>query len=119
MSEIKAFVWGAMAWVLRLVLWMLAAVLAVLLLGVALVLLLLGVLWALVRGKRPTAPVFVGRFQRFTTERVWPGRGGQGTSTPDQGADVVDVEVREVVDVQTRLPDGPGGVPPDGDGRRS
>jgi len=119
MAEIKAIVWGTLAWVLRLALWLLAAVLAVLLLGVALVLLLVGVLWALLRGRRPTAPVFVGRFHRFTTERVWPGRGGRGgPPVPPQG-EVVDVEVREVADIHTRLPDSPGAISPDGDGRRS
>ena len=54
----------------------------------------LGVLWALVRGKKPVPPVLVGRFHRFTTERVWPGTAARRTT--DASADVVDVEVREV-----------------------
>ena len=118
MAEIKAIVWGALAWALRLAVWLLAAVLAVLLLGVALVLLLVGVLWALLRGRRPTAPVFVGRFHRFTTERVWPGRGGRGgPPVPPQG-EVVDVEVREVESHHSRLPEDPESRAPNAEDKR-
>lgn len=105
MQEIQRFVWGLLGAVVRTALWLFTAVLALFLLGLALVLLMLGVLWALLRGRRPTAPVFVGRFQRYATERVWPGasgRAGPGAET----AEVVDVEVREVgaTDTDTRSP---------------
>lgn len=94
MTEIKAFFQGLLTAVLKVTLWLIMAVAAVFLLALALVLLLLGVLWALVRGKKPVAPVFVGRFHRFTTERVWPGAAGRHTA--DARSEVVDVEVREV-----------------------
>ncbi len=94
MTEIKVFIQNLLTAVLRVALWLIMAVVAVGLLAVAMVLLLLGVLWALVRGKKPVAPVFVGRFQRFTTERVWPA--GPGRRAPASTDDVVDVEVREV-----------------------
>ncbi len=94
MTEIKAFFQGLLTAVLKVTLWLIMAVAAVFLLALALVLLLLGVLWALVRGKKPVPPVLVGRFHRFTTERVWPGTAARRTT--DASADVVDVEVREV-----------------------
>jgi hypothetical protein len=94
MTEIKAFFQGLLTAVLKVTLWLIMAVAAVFLLALALVLLLLGVLWALVRGKKPVPPVFVGRFHRFTTERVWPGTTARHTT--DTSSDVVDVEVREV-----------------------
>lgn len=97
MSELLKFVSALMGAVVRVALWALTAVLALFLLGLALVLLLLGVLWALLRGRKPTAPVLVGRFQRFTTERVWPGRPGWGRPPgATTVTEVVDVEVREV-----------------------
>ena len=74
---------------LRLLAWALMAVLALGLLALALVLLVFGLFWALLRGRRPVAPVVVGRFARYSAERVWPGRGGRAT-------EVVDVEVTEV-----------------------
>lgn len=94
MTEIKVFIHNLFTAVLRVALWLIMIVVAVGLLAVALVLLLLGVLWALVRGQKPVAPVFVGRFQRFTAERVWPA--GSGRRHPASTDDVVDVEVREV-----------------------
>ncbi len=112
MQEIQRFVWGLLGAVVRTALWLFTAVLALCLLGLALVLLMLGVLWALLRGRRPTAPVFVGRFQRYATERVWPGasgRAGPGAET----AEVVDVEVREVND-----PDAPPPAPGNRPGSR-
>ena len=78
---------------LRLLAGALMAVLALGLLALALVLLVFGLFWALLRGRRPVAPVVVGRFARYSAERVWPGRGGRG---PGQATEVVDVEVTEV-----------------------
>ncbi len=92
MNEIRNFLAGLISAIARLLLWVVMAVLALFLLGLALVFLLLGVLWALVRGRRPVPPVFVGRFRQFTTERVWPGRAGAAQTR----SEVVDVEVREV-----------------------
>jgi hypothetical protein len=94
MTEIQAFVKGLLAAVLKVVLWLTMAVAALFLLALGLVLLLLGFAWALLRGQKPVKPVFVGRFQRFTTERVWPGAGQRPGGT--DRSEVVDVEVREV-----------------------
>lgn len=115
MTEIKKFVWGVLGAVVRVLLWLLMAVLALFLLLVAVVLLLVGVLWALLRGQRPAAPVFVGRFRRFTTERVWPGGNRQAGASHHDRAEVVDVEVREVDGSQgaappTARPDSPPGL---------
>jgi hypothetical protein len=101
MSPVLLVLNRLLARVLRLVLWLFAVALAVVLLVVGLVLVLAVVLWALVRGRRPTAPVFMGRFQRYAQDRVWPGRNGAG-GTP---ADVVDVEAKDVSG--PRLPPGP------------
>lgn len=81
--------WG----LLKAVLWVFTAGLALLLLGLALCVLLLGVVWSLLRGRKPSAPVFVGRVRRFTADTVW--RGQSGAAAP-QPTEVVDVEVREV-----------------------
>ena len=95
--------------VIGLVLWLFAAALGLLLAGVVAVLLLLGVVWAVVRGRRPVRPVYVHQFQAYARERVWPGRRGGAAGTVASG-EVVDVQVREVRDV--RDPDRGPGMPP-------
>lgn len=110
MNAVLNFVASVLGAVLRLALWALAAVLALGLLALALVLLLLGAVWALLRGRRPTAPVFVGRVHRFTTERVWPGAAGRAAAADVSTEEVVDVQVREVQDdpaVRLKGPPGP------------
>lgn len=107
MSEILNFLASLLGAVVRVALWMLTAALALFLLGLALVLLLLGVIWALLRGRKPTAPVFVGRFQRFTSERVWPGKSGWTRPQDATVTEVVDVEVREVSDSPVQKIKGP------------
>lgn len=87
--------------VVRLVLGLSAFVLALVVVLIGLFLLVLVLLWALVRGRRPQAPVFVARFQRYAEGRVWPGRSGHNGS---DAADVVDVEAHDVND--RRLPPG-------------
>jgi high-affinity Fe2+/Pb2+ permease len=89
MPDVFGFLGRVLRGTFALVLWLLAAGIALGLILVALVLLAVGALWALLRGRRPTRPVFVTRVQRFTRSRVWPG----GSS-----AEVVDVETREVPD---------------------
>lgn len=83
--------------VIGLVFWLLAAALGLLLAGVVAVLLLVGVVWAVVRGRRPVRPVYVHQFQAYARERVWPGRRGAATAATSS-AEVVDVQVREVRD---------------------
>lgn len=112
MDAIFQFFGRLLSAALRVVLWLLAMVLALGLLSLALLLLLGGVLWALVRGKRPEPPVVVGRFRQFATQRVWPGRPGAApTSATQTQVDVVDVEVREVRDVP-EVQDAPRDPPP-------
>lgn len=106
MSSFVLLINRLLAGALRLVFWMAALLLALVLLAVGLVLVLAVVLWALLRGRRPAAPVFVGRFQRYAQDRVWPGRGDTGRPGAAPGpTDVVDVEARDVNG--PRLPPGP------------
>ena len=81
--------------VLGLIFWLFAAALGLLLAAVVAVLLLVGVVWALLRGRRPVRPVYVHQFQTYARERVWPGRRGAPPATTEE---VVDVQVREVHD---------------------
>ncbi len=101
MSDLIDFLGRVLRGTLALLLWLMAAALALGLLLVAMVVLLVGALWALLRGRRPTRPVFVGRFQQFTRTRVWPGPGGSAPGggpghRPGGHTEVLDVEVREV-----------------------
>lgn len=96
MSEIFQWVAGVLNAVLRVVLWLVMAALALGLLLVALVFLAVGVLWALLRGRRPQAPVYMGQFRRFTSERVWPGGAPWQRQETRDTSEIVDVEVREV-----------------------
>lgn len=81
--------------VLGLIFWLFAAALGLLLAAVVAVLLLVGVIWALLRGRRPVRPVYVHQFQTYARERVWPGRRSAAADSTDE---VVDVQVREVRD---------------------
>ncbi|MEN9886919.1 MAG: hypothetical protein RL758_1497 [Pseudomonadota bacterium] len=105
MQQIFDALQALLSGVLRLAVWALMAVLALFMLMLAMVLLAVGVLWALVRGRRPQAPVFAAQFRQFAAGRVWP-----GTRRAETTADVVDVEVREV-DATPHLRDGRGGGP--------
>ena len=88
MSELIDLFGRVLRGAIGLALWLLAAAIGLGLLLVALVLLAVGALWAVLRGRKPTQPVFVARMQRFTRTRVWPGRPGT--------AEVVDIEAREL-----------------------
>lgn len=96
MREIQQGLSGLWGGLLRLLLWGLAAALAVLLLAFALVLLTVGALWAVVRGRRPSAPVFMARWRTVAQGQGWP-RPGPTPGAP--AADVVDVQAREVPEV--------------------
>ena len=82
---------------LRLVFWLFAAVFAVSLLAASLVVIALGLLKALLTGKKPQAMAF-GRFQKFSADAFWAGAAGTPGRPATREADVVDVEVREVRD---------------------
>jgi len=95
MQAFLQFLSDVLTAVVRVLLWLLTAVLALGLLSLALLLLLGGVLWALVRGRRSTPLVVVSRFQHYARQRVWPGRPA-GPAAPTAPPEVVDVEAREV-----------------------
>lgn len=85
---------------LKLVIAVFAAALAVGLLLVALVVLALSLLKSLITGRKPVPAMVFGRFQKFSPQGMWPGQ----TPRADAGkGDIVDVEVREIRDEQ-RLP---------------
>lgn len=62
------------------------------------------IVWGLINGRKPSASASWSRFQRSAASAMWQryrsqtSRGGQTTSEPSQrgGADVVDVDFREV-----------------------
>lgn len=89
---------------LRLVLGLFAAVFALSLLLAALVVLAVSLLASLITGRKPKPAMVFGRFQRFSSQRMWPG-GSSATGSAARAHDVVDVEVREVRD-DKRLPGG-------------
>ena len=96
-----SFISSFLRFTLRLVLWLFAAIFAVSLLAAALLVMSLGLLKALVTGKKPQ-PVVFGRFQKFSPDTFWP-RDASRTSASTRETDVVDVEVREIRD-DKRLP---------------
>lgn len=87
---------------LRLVLGLFAAVFALSLLLAALVILAVSLLASLITGRKPKPAMVFGRFQRFSSQGMWPGS-GPAAGNAAQSHDVVDVEVREVRD-DKRLP---------------
>ena len=88
---------------LKLVLGVFAAVFALSLLAAALIVVLLSVLKSLITGRKPAPAVVFGRFQRYSSQGMWPGGPAQGNAANPRTGDVVDVEVREVKD-DKRLP---------------
>jgi hypothetical protein len=98
---LPSFLSSFLRFILRLVLWAFAAVFALSLLAAALVVMTLGLLKALITGKKPQ-PVVFGRFQKFSPDAFWPRPGAPGGSAARE-ADVVDVEVREIRE-DKRLP---------------
>ena len=76
---------------IKVILALLGIVFAISLLLAAVVLFLVSLLKWLVTGKRPAPFVIFSRFKKFTTGGAWA-----GSSKTQNGAEVVDVEVREV-----------------------
>jgi len=96
MREIQQVLAGFATAVLRVLLWGLGVVLALCLLAFAVALLLLGALWALLRGRRP----------RMVMDRRWAQFHRFGTTrnpAASRADDVVDVQVREVVETVERI----------------
>ncbi len=96
-----SFISSFLRFILRLVLWVFAGIFALSLLAAALVVMTLGLLKALITGKKPQPMVF-GRFQKFPPDAFWQ-RAGTPGGTAARETDVVDVEVREIRD-DKRLP---------------
>ncbi len=88
--------------VLKLLLGLFAAIFAVSLLTAALIVLALSLLKSLLTGQKPAPARVFGRFQRFSSQAMWSGTGTRDTAAP-RGAEIVDVEVREIRDGK-RLP---------------
>ena len=104
MDQLLKFFADFVAAVLRVVAWLLMGLFAVIMLGLAVLVLTVGVLWALLRGKRPATPNFQAQWRRYASARVWPSQAGPSGASDDQ---VVDVEVREVQEIVTRQPSPP------------
>lgn len=85
--------------VLRVGVWCLGATLALSMLLLALLLLLVGALWALIRGRRPSRPLVVGQWQRYAQARMW--RNPQEVDA-EAADDVVDVQAREVPEAEAK-----------------
>ncbi len=88
--------------VLKLTLGLFAAVFAVSLLAAALVVLVLSLLKSLITGKKPAPAMAFGRFQKFSTQTIWPGA-RDDRAAKASAADVVDVEVREIKETTQAL----------------
>lgn len=91
-----SFISSVLRFAFRLIFWLFATIFALSLLTAGLIVMALGLLKALITGKKPQPMVF-GRFQRFSPQDFWPGARTQGAATARE-ADVVDVEVREIRD---------------------
>ena len=95
-----SFLSRVLTFILRLVLWTFAAIFAISLLLASLIILALGLLRALITGRKPQPFVF-GRFQRFNTPPPWRGA-AKPEAKPERSGEVVDVEVREIRDETPR-----------------
>ena len=82
--------------ILKLVLGLFAVVFAVSLLFAALIIFALGMLKALITGRKPAPAMVFGRFQQFSRKDIWPGRRGPQASPKAASGQIVDVEVREI-----------------------
>jgi hypothetical protein len=87
--------------ILKLTLGLLAAVFALSLLAAALVFVALNLLKSLLTGRKPAPAMVFGRFQQFSPQAMWPGRGDP--VKPNTAGEVLDVEVREVRNDQRLL----------------
>ena len=95
-----SFVSRVLRFVLKLVLAVFGAVLAVSLLAIALIVVMASVIKSLITGRKPAPAMVFGRFQQYSPQGMWP---GTGPAESEPQGDIVDVEVREVRD-ERRLP---------------
>ena len=87
--------------ILKLTLGLFAAVFALSLLAAALVFVALSLLKSLLTGRKPAPAMVFGRFQQFSPQAMWPGRGAP--VKPNTAGEVLDVQVREVRNDQRLL----------------
>lgn len=91
-----SFISKILRFALKLLLLTFGLVFALSLLAAAMVVMLLSLVKALITGKKPSATMSFGGFQKFSAKAVWP-RTASATGKPGE---VVDVEVREIHEVQ-------------------
>lgn len=99
-----SFISRVLRFFLRLVFLGFASLFALVLLSVALVFLAVGMLTSLLTGRKPKPAMVFGRFQRFSSQTMWPGAGTR--SAPTQ-MDIVDVETRDISEDRRLPPDRP------------
>ncbi len=101
-----SFVSRIIGFALKIVIGLFAALFAISLLVAGLIVFVVLLLKSLITGRRPAASMAFGRFQQFSSQNGWSGRGArEGASKPHAkpgSGDVVDVEVREVPDERHR-----------------
>ncbi|CAN5262113.1 hypothetical protein BH10PSE16_BH10PSE16_27670 [soil metagenome] len=84
--------------ILKLVLGLSAAVIAVGLLLLALTVFALSLLKSLITGRKPAPIMAFARFQEFSQQGMWPGSHARQGSAKAASGQVVDVEAREIPD---------------------
>lgn len=101
-----SFVSRIIGFALKIVVGLFAVVFAVSLLVAGLIVFIVLLIKSLITGRRPTASMAFGRFQQFSSQNGWSGRGArEGASKPNTkpgAGEVVDVEVREIPDERHR-----------------
>ena len=91
------FISSVFRFVLKVVLTVFGLVIALTVIAVALVVVLLSLLKALLTGRKPAPVAVFGKFQKFAPGGMWPGSAASNASSKPR-ADVVDVEVREIIE---------------------
>jgi hypothetical protein len=100
---VPSFVSQLLRFILKVALSLFAAIFAVSLLLAALIVVVLSLLKSLFTGRKPAPAMVFSRFQRFSTQGMWPGRPDPKRPASPGSSEVVDVEVREVRE-DKRLP---------------
>ena len=91
-----SFISKILRFALKLLLLTFGLVFALSLLAAAMVVMLISLVKALISGKKPTASMGFGGFQKFSAKAVWP----RAASAAGKPGEVVDVEVREIHEVR-------------------
>ena len=86
----------------KLLLGVFAVIFTVSLLAAALIVVTLSLLASLITGRRPAPTAVFGRFQRFSRQGMWPGGSVRREPASPSTGEVVDVEVREIVEEKRR-----------------